>query len=70
MDRFLQNLTVAEMRFTGLEESLNNSIQFSYNDIIVGVADLEGLIRQELRQLLEMARMLSQQLIDETVRNI
>ena len=60
-DQFLSNLTLAESLFTGLADRLNRT-EFEYSDLQMGVSVLQVIVEQELRQLLEEARALYQDL--------
>ena len=61
LDDFLFNLTNAESSLSGLLSRLDNSSS-RYDDLRMGVAILERSIQLELRELVEEARRLSQQL--------
>ena len=67
IDVFLSNLMGAESAFRGLQGRLNNSASV-HSDLQVGVAVLERRIRVELRELLEEARTLSQNLATQVSR--
>ena len=61
ISELIANLTVAETLILGLQNRLQ-SVRSTYNDLRVDVASLEVAIQLELRQLLEEAISLRQEL--------